>query len=308
MVGGEIELRDRGVRLCRSGKEDRAVAKYFAVIRGERVRAEDKGKSMHREFSIRVRSNQASTGNRGFTLIEIMVTVVIMAVLMAILVPTMRRARETALLASCAANAKTFGQSTHTNMVDVYTYPSNNDLVSYTAETMLCPSDSDPLMLPPNLFGNLETLVLSYGLNLEFNQNNLTTATVKSPSGKALYFDGGRSTSDIQVAGGPGYTNDKTGSANKGKDGKASVIHKPGTNAESTLSVANPALGGHLGHGDFLGALPPGIAPSALNLAALNKNDFNPRHALSSYLGNVLFVDGHVNAYKQLDNSMMLFP
>jgi prepilin-type N-terminal cleavage/methylation domain-containing protein/prepilin-type processing-associated H-X9-DG protein len=257
----------------------------------------------------RIRPRPPRAPTPGFTLMEILVTVVIIAVLMAILLPMMRRARETALLASCAANAKTFGQTTHTNQVDTYTFPSYADLgTSYTVSTLLCPSDTDPLILAPGTVGNPSTIVASYGLNLELNQNNLTVAMVNSPSAKALFFDGGRSTSDIQIAGSLGYTNDKTGSANKGKDSHVSIIHKPYTPAEDTISVDASALPGHLAHGDFVGVLPPGIAPSALTSAALNENDFNPRHPLSSYLGNVLFVDGHVTAYKRMDDSMMLYP
>ncbi|NDH13820.1 MAG: hypothetical protein EBY47_01825 [Actinobacteria bacterium] len=38
---------------------------------------------------------------------------------------------------------------------------------------------------------------------------------------------------------------------------KVTICHKPGTPAQKTMSVPAPALGGHLGHGDYLGACTP---------------------------------------------------
>ena len=38
-----------------------------------------------------------------------------------------------------------------------------------------------------------------------------------------------------------------------GTSGKVIVCHKPGTNAQKTMSIAVAALGGHLGHGDYTG-------------------------------------------------------
>ena len=39
----------------------------------------------------------------------------------------------------------------------------------------------------------------------------------------------------------------------KPKDKKVTICHKPGTPAEKTMSVPEPAVKGHLGHGDYKG-------------------------------------------------------
>src|SRR5262249_34871179 len=42
-------------------------------------------------------------------------------------------------------------------------------------------------------------------------------------------------------------------SARAASDSKVTICHKPGTAAEQTMEVPASALGGHLGHGDFVG-------------------------------------------------------
>ena len=48
-------------------------------------------------------------GKRGFTLIELLVVVAIIAILMAILIPTLNRAREQGKRVACLSNLKQFG-------------------------------------------------------------------------------------------------------------------------------------------------------------------------------------------------------
>ena len=55
---------------------------------------------------------------RGFTVVEILVVIAIMAILMAILVPVLEKGRENALAVKCASNLRQVGQAIAMNAND----------------------------------------------------------------------------------------------------------------------------------------------------------------------------------------------
>ncbi len=253
----------------------------------------------------------ANTKRRGaFSLVELLVVVSVIAVLVAFMVPVLRGSREAGQLVVCAGNLKNVAHTTQSYMVDSFgQYPTYDTLTAgYDAGVLVCPVDFDPLIFPAGTVNNTKDLTISFGLNIEYTNDPTKIITVRntpSASSKSVFFDGGRSTADIQIANGPGYSNNGNGSTNKGKNGNVNIIHKPGTPAEQDKNVPVAALGGHMGHGDMLGSLPPSGSVKASDLAQW---DFNPRHQISGYLGNVLFADWHVNSYKAMDGSMFLYP
>jgi len=107
-----------------------------------------------------VRPAKSSGTNYGFTLIEVLVVVAIIALLAAILIPSLARAREQAKIISCAANCRQLG-----NMVELYraSYKSFVPVIFNTA------ADSNDFQAPPAPPANLDgpparTIYLSVAL------------------------------------------------------------------------------------------------------------------------------------------------
>jgi type II secretion system protein G len=71
--------------------------------------------------------NTAKDSERGFTLIEMMIVVAIIAILVAILVPNFMRARAQAQTAACEANLKEIATALELYQTDHEQYPSGND-------------------------------------------------------------------------------------------------------------------------------------------------------------------------------------
>jgi general secretion pathway protein G len=87
-----------------------------------------------------------SKGERGFTLIEMMIVVAIIAILVSILVPNFIRARAQAQTAACEANIKEIATALELYETDNEKYPasgnatsSNTDLTPYLNQTPVDP-------------------------------------------------------------------------------------------------------------------------------------------------------------------------
>ncbi len=60
-----------------------------------------------------------------------------------------------------------------------------------------------------------------------------------------------------------------------GSSGKTIICHKPGTNAQKTMNVANASLGGHLGHGDYAGVCAGDPAYDAAIATIISEGTYN---------------------------------
>ena len=76
---------------------------------------------------------------RGFTLVEMMIVVAIIAILVAILVPNFMRARAQAQTAACEANLKEIATILELYQTDHQTYPAGNNTVVDTTNADLAP-------------------------------------------------------------------------------------------------------------------------------------------------------------------------
>ncbi|MHC4443019.1 MAG: prepilin-type N-terminal cleavage/methylation domain-containing protein [Planctomycetota bacterium] len=92
---------------------------------------------------------KGSGAKRGFTLIEVLVVVAIIALLAAILIPSLARAREQAKIVSCAANCKQLG-----TMTEVYRAASKSFVpVMFNAAADATPQNDfeKPQPIPPEI-------------------------------------------------------------------------------------------------------------------------------------------------------------
>jgi prepilin-type N-terminal cleavage/methylation domain-containing protein/prepilin-type processing-associated H-X9-DG protein len=132
----------------------------------------------HKNYKEVVVSKPAGKNHVGFTLIEILVTIAIIAILAAILFPVFARARENARRASCASNLKQLALSTmmYTQDFDGYLMPRDdsanpfNKLRPYFKSTqlLLCPSANNGYA---NSHKPTDTSIDSYYSQYGFPQN-----------------------------------------------------------------------------------------------------------------------------------------
>lgn len=92
---------------------------------------------MNRQVTLRCRVAEGRRG--GFTLLEILVVVSILGILLALLVPAVQRARESARRAQCANNLRQIGLALHSYASAHGTFPGSLNGVGYSPQAMILP-------------------------------------------------------------------------------------------------------------------------------------------------------------------------
>ena len=131
----------------------------------------------------RVRKNKG-----GFTLIEIMIVVLIIAILLAIAIPNFMRARETSRAKSCQANLRQIEtakeQCAMDNKLAADATPAKDALDDYMKAWPQCPSASDDTAYDAGI-GDMSTrpsCAKNTGAVGDYNYHGLDTAVAEAPA------------------------------------------------------------------------------------------------------------------------------
>jgi prepilin-type processing-associated H-X9-DG protein/prepilin-type N-terminal cleavage/methylation domain-containing protein len=232
---------------------------------------------------------------RGFTLVELLVVVGIIALLIAILMPVIGKAREQANRVKCAANLRSIGQAMTMYVQQYRHYPSSQ-----------IGAGVDPAVWPPRLrpfLGGSKEVFLCPSRDDTFRWTDAGPEPVVRATGYYLDvgYEPGEPVVHTTVPFSYGYNSGGTG------DSTFWSLEK-GLGIWPRIAVLPPGMGGELPAGRV--RLPADmIAVADSNGDAWQDYQINPRpYAFRSWPGtihgggaNVLFCDGHVTWYVQAD-------
>lgn len=111
---------------------------------GFKGRLTENGTLCHVEKTGDVRLAQSPIKRRGFSLIELLVVIGIIAIIMSILMPGLWNARKLSRAALCKSNLRQFGESAGSYAIDF-----GGKIFSFSWTTGQTPSDYDDLVVPP---------------------------------------------------------------------------------------------------------------------------------------------------------------
>lgn len=170
---------------------------------------------------------QCSRSTRGFTLVELIVTIAIMLVLITILIPALRGSQSARQSVACGTQLRTLGLTTQAYVDDhggrlppvidwhpagaggrivVHVQPPHAalpGLSAYVPRTLLCPADDSPGTMPVLRDGERAWVPISYGLNIDIPMQRTGYRALRHATIKAVFFDGrmdrpGQGSSGIQ--------------------------------------------------------------------------------------------------------------
>ena len=223
-----------------------------------------------------------------FTLIEMLVVMGIIVVLIAILIPVLSNSAATGRKMTCMSRQRAISQQIDEFVVNSFMrFPRQTQIGNlFEGLSVDDPEDDTPFLMPGQAIGESTDMRISYALNLEFMIRDVSMTQITNVSTTLLLYDGFIASESL--------------------GGKVAILHKPGTPAAKILYLPPSAIGGHLGHGDIVGAW---IDPSGtISNTALTLDDFAPRHTVGEIVGTATFVDGHAEFRPKLDASMFIAP
>lgn len=250
--------------------------------------------------------------SRGVTLVEMLVVIVTMVTMVAVFLPALYRARDSARGVVCLSNNR---QTTLPALIEVqeqngrFSTPTRM-VQSADPRTFTCPSDPSPLRLPTAITQRPGVVLSSYAFNPEFVHFGVRYEAIRSPSQRLISYEG-----YADVPGSDDNAPGATGSFNSRvwiNQGAVTFTHfapgnfqSPGVMTQSGFALASHLHDSNPSHADLLGNW---AASGGFNILDTLTRDFVPRHASAKPKGDMMFLDGHAEGKTAVTASMLIYP